>query len=350
MRLPRYTTKDYMVLLWVILPVSIVLNSLIFGRLYFSTWYIFLLATLISAIAFCIDFVICGFVAVTLKSRFPHEKHLARRLSLMIFTFLIITGLFLFSMFKGYEAIGFFGYTFNDTGFIWSYIALGIFNIFLTFLHEGISRYEEWKANQKEMEQVKMAYQKSQLMGLKSQINPHFLFNSLNSLSSLISEDEEAAEKFLNELSKIYRYMLRNDDDKLVPLNTELNFITSYFYLLNARYSTALQLKIDVSEADRQKNLPPLTLQHIIENTIAQNAFSKSMPLKVFIGMEGNCMMIKHNIQRKIKSDLVETESGLDSLAEKYKLLHETPFYINEEGNERTIHVPLIDKNAMATA
>ena len=349
MKLPKYTSKDYMVLLWVILPFSIVLNALIFGKLYFSEWYIFALATLISGIAFCIDFIICGAVAVALKSRFPNEKHLARRLTIMILTFLIITGLFLFSMFKGYEAVGFFGYTFNDSGFIWSYIAMGIFNIFLTFLHEGISRYEEWKANQKEMEQVKMAYRKSQLMGLKSQINPHFLFNSLNSLSSLISEDEEAAERFLNELSKIYRYMLRNEDDKLVPLNTELNFITSYFYLLNARYSTALQLKIDVSEADRQKSLPPLTLQHIIENTIAQNAFSKSMPLTVFIGMDEGCMMVKHNIQRKIGSEVVDAESGFDNLVEKYRLLHETPFYVKELDNERIIHVPLIDKNEMAT-
>lgn len=349
MRLPKYTSKDYMVLLWVILPFSIVLNALIFGKLYFSTWYIFALATLISGVAFAIDFIICGFVAVTLKSRFPKEKDLARRLTLMIFTFLIITGLFLFSMFKGYEAIGFFGYTFNDSGFIWSYIAMGIFNIFLTFLHEGISRYEEWKANLKEMEQVKMAYRKSQLMGLKSQINPHFLFNSLNSLSSLISEDEEAAEKFLNELSKIYRYMLRNEDDKLVPLSTELNFITSYFYLLNARYSTALQLKVDVSEEDRQRALPPLTLQHIIENTIAQNAFSKSMPLKVYIGMDGNCLMVKHNIQRKIGAELVDVESGLDNLAEKFRLLQETPFFIKELDDQRIIHVPLIDKNEMVS-
>ena len=349
MKLPKYTTKDYMVLLWVILPFSIVMNSFIFGKLYYSEWYIFALATLISGIAFCIDFIICGAIAVALKSRFPKEKHLVRRLTLMIFTFLIITGLFLFSMFKGYEAAGFFGYRFNESGFVWSYIAMGIFNIFLTFLHEGISRYEEWKANQKETEQVKMAYRKSQLMGLKSQINPHFLFNSLNSLSSLISEDEKAAEKFLDELSKIYRYMLRNEDDKLVPLNTELNFITSYFYLLNARYSTALQLKIDVSDADRQKSLPPLTLQHIIENTIAQNAFSKSMPLRVYIGMDEGCMMVKHNIQRKIGSEVVDAESGFDNLVEKYRLLHETPFYVKELDNERIIHVPLIDKNEMVS-
>jgi hypothetical protein len=349
MTLPKYTTKDYMVLVWVILPFSIVLNTLIFGRLYFSEWYIFALATLISGIAFSIDFIICGFVAVALKSRFPKEKDLARRLTLMIFTFLIITGLFLFSMFKGYEAIGFFGYTFNDSGFIWSYIAMGIFNIFLTFLHEGISRYEEWKANLKEMEQVQMAYRKSQLMALKSQINPHFLFNSLNSLSSLISEDEEAAERFLNELSKIYRYMLRNDEDKLVPLSTELNFISSYFYLLNARYSTALQLTIEVSEAGKQKNIPPLTLQHIVENTIAQNAFSRSMPLKILIGMDGECIMVKHNIQRKIGSDQGDAESGFDNLVEKYRLLHDTPFFVKEVNNERIIHVPLIDKNEMVS-
>lgn len=342
MKLPKYTTRDYLVLLWVILPITMVLNSIIFGKLYLSSITIFALATVISAIAFCIEFVICGFVAVALKSRFPHEKQLTKRLTLMIVTFLIITGLFLFSMFKGYEFIGFYGYTFNDSGFIWSYIAMGIFNIFLTFLHEGISRYEEWKANLRETEQVKLAYRQSQLQGLKSQINPHFLFNSLNSLSSLISEDEEAAEKFLDELSKIYRYMLRNEDDHLVTLQTELNFITSYFYLLNARYSTALKLTVDVDEASRNKSIPPLTLQHIIENTIAHNAFSKSLPLNVYIGVDEGCLMIRHNVQCKMGTSTSGCDRGFESLVEKYRLLNQTLFYVKEEDCERTIHVPLI--------
>lgn len=342
MKLPKYTTRDYMVLLWVIIPITVVLNSIIFGRLYVSSIEIFVLATVISAIAFCIEFVICGFVAVALKSRFPLERQVSKRLTLMIFTFLIITGLFLFSMFKGYESIGFYGYTFNDSGFIWSYITMGIFNIFLTFLHEGISRYEEWKANLRETEQVKMAYRQSQLQGLKSQINPHFLFNSLNSLSSLISEDEEAAEKFLDELSKIYRYMLRNDDDHLVPLQTELNFISSYFYLLNARYSSAIKLVIEVDEESRRKGIPPLTLQHIIENTIAQNAFSKSLPLKIYIGMDEGCLMIKHNVQCKVSTGTSNGDRGLESLVEKYRLLNQTLFYVHEEECERTIHIPLL--------
>ena len=199
MKLPRYTRKDYMILFWVIFPFTIVLNTLIFGRLYFSEWYIFALATLISGVAFCIDFIICGIVAVALKGRLPLERQLSTRLTLMILIFFVITGLFLFSLFRGYEIIDFYGYKFNDSGFIWSYIAVGIFNIFLTFLIEGISRFEEWKANQKETEQVKISYRQSQLVGLKSHINPHFLFNCLNTLSSLISEDEESAEKFLDQ-------------------------------------------------------------------------------------------------------------------------------------------------------
>lgn len=340
MKLPRYTRKDYAVLLWVILPMTIVLNTLIFGKMYYSALHIFALTTLVSGLGFCIDFVICGFVAVALKSRLPRERQLSTRLTLMILMFLIITGLFLFSLLKGYEAINFFGYSFSDSGFIWSYITLGIFNIFLTFLIEGISRFEEWKANQKETEQVKISYRQSQLNGLKSHINPHFLFNCLNTLSSLISEDEETAEKFLNEMSKIYRYMLRSDDEQLVPLETELTFIKSYFYLLNTRYSSSMQLSVDVSRAVRHKLIPPLTLQYIVEDTIAKNSFSKSSPLKISIKDKDGNLEIRNTIQ--IKIGVEKGECSLRSIGEKYALLHEEDVMVNEENGERVISIPLI--------
>lgn len=343
MKLPHYTRKDYLVLLWVILPFTIVLNTLIFGKLYYSEWYIFLLATLFSGIAFSIDFMLCGFIAVTMKARLPFERQLVLRLTLMIGTFLIITGLFLFLLFKGYEWIEFYGYRFNDSGFIWSYLAMGIFNIFLTFLIEGISRFEEWKNNQKETEQVRISYRQSQLLGLKSHINPHFLFNCLNTLSSLISEDEEQAEKFLDEMSKIYRYMLRNDDEQLVPLETELNFIRSYFYLLNTRYSASMQLSLAVNSSEHQKLIPPLTLQHIVENTIAQNSFSKLSPLKISITGENGHLEIRNTSQRKIGVD--KAECALYSIVEKYRLFHETEFLVKEADGERIIQIPLITKH-----
>lgn len=350
MELPKYTSKDYRVLLWVILPFAIVLNTLIFGKQYYSAWIIFLMATLITSVACAIDFVICGYVAVALKTRFPNEKQLAKRLTLMILMFLTITGLFLFSLFRGYEIIRFYGYAFNEQGFIWSYICMGILNIFLTFLHEGIARYEEWKANLKEMELVRNSYKRSQLLGLKSHINPHFLFNSLNTLSSLISEDEESAEKFLDEMSKIYRYMLRNDDDQLVTLQTELSFIESYFYLLNTRYSNSLQLKIELQEEDKLKWIPPLTLQVIIENAIFRNICGKSSPLVLSISIEDGNLVVRNTVNRKLGLDKVDTEACLDNLLEKYRLLHQAPIEIKEDDDERTILVPLIVRNEkMAT-
>ena len=285
--LPHYTSMDYRIMLWVITPFSIILNSVIFGSLYFTDWRILLLGTAITFVAFSADFILCGFIAVALKERFPLEKQIGKRLTLMIVTFWTITILFLFSLFQGYEFVHFFGYTFNENGFVWSCIALGIMNVFLTFLHEGVARYESWKKSTTETEQLDKAYTQSRLMGLKSQVNPHFLFNSLNSLSSLISEDEVEAEKFLNEMSKVYRYMLRNDDETLVTLDTELKFIASYMYLLKARYGEGLQLVLDVIESAKAKMLPPLTLQVIIENTFTQNSISKSAPLKIFINYSG---------------------------------------------------------------
>ena len=346
MKLPRYTTKDYVVLMWVLLPFDVALNSFIFGKLYYNNWQVLVLATLITGLACVIDFILCGFIAVTLKKRFPAENQLGKRLSLMILIFIMISGLFLYSLFQGYETVGFYNYRFNESGFVWCYLAMGIFNVFLTFLHEGIARYESWNANLKETEQLRKSYKQSQLMGLKSQVTPHFLFNSLNTLSSLISDDEEAAEKFLNEMSKVYRYMLRNDDDQLVTLQTELTFIDSYLYLLKARYSHALDLNCSVDEEARQTYLPPLTIQVIIENAIAQNAFSKSAPLKISIDADtrGN-LVIRNNIQAKIITEPVDHESGLDNLVNKYRLLNHTSITIEEEDTERIIRLPLIIKN-----
>ena len=332
-------------MLWVILPLTILLNSILFGKLYYSNWQVFLLATLISGTGACIDFILCGYIAVALKNRFPKEQEVTKRLSLMILAFLLLTGLFLYSLFKGYDAIHFYGYTFYEAGFVWSYIAMGIMNIFITLTQEGISRYESWRANLKETDALKTSYRQSQLQGLKSQVNPHFLFNSLNSLSSLISEDEEAAEKFLDEMSKVYRYMLRNDEEQLVSLQTELSFVNSYTYLLKARYGDGLELQIQVEEADRLKLIPPLTLQVIIENAVNQNAINKQSPLRISINSYKDGSLIVHNnVQPKVVTEIMDYETGLDNLVNKYRLLNESEVIIKESKAERSIQLPLITK------
>ncbi len=343
LKLPRYTSKDYLVLALIIVPYTLMMNSIIFGLKFYSGVNYFLAGTLITGSFFSIFFTLCGGVAVLMKKRFPGEAEVAQRLGVMIFTFLCMSGLFLLLLFKLYANISYFSYKINEDSFVWAYFAMGISNVFLTFLHEGIARYENWKKNQDETDLLKESYQQSRLLGLKSQVNPHFLFNSLNSLSSLISDDEEEAEIFLDEMSKVYRYMLRNEDDNLVTLDTELKFLDSYAYLLRARYGNGLQFDVQVNEADREKLLPPLTLQTIIENSFTQNTISKNSPLQIKIYVDDHdTLIIKNNVQPKMIQENFDLENGIDNLVNKYHLLSLTAVSVEDSNKERVIKLPLL--------
>jgi LytS/YehU family sensor histidine kinase len=208
---------------------------------------------------------------------------------------------------------------------------------------EGVDRYEKWSASMEETDQLRKVFRQTQLQGLKSQLNPHFLFNSLNSLSSLISEDEEKAEQFLNEMSKVYRYMLRNDDEQLVTVATELQFIDSYFFLLHARYGEGIQLTIDVSEYAAQALVPPLSLQILLENALTQNSISKIKPLKIAIrSVNDACLEVRNNRQPKIINNTSEIEAGVDLLVNKYRLLSSGDVVIEDGLDERLVRLPLI--------
>ena len=351
LRLPRYTQKDRSIMLWSMIPFSILLNIIIFGREYFSSLNILLIATPVTSFIMMASFILYGNIAVTCRQRLPGDDNFLKRTIILLSLFLTISALIIFGIYRLYHGIGLLGDTREENNFTWAYISTGILNIFLTFLNEGIYRFENWKANLKETEELKMAYKQSQLIGLKSQVNPHFLFNSLNSLSGLIQEDTERAEKFLDEMSKVYRYMLRNDEDPLVKLSTELQFISSYFSLLKARYCEAVELNINVNEADTEKMLPPLSLQVIVENALYQNKTNKCSPLQVSIESgNANSVIVKNNVQRKIITETADQESGLDNLIKKYELMSGQPVEIRENGNERIIILPLINKTTEVEA
>jgi LytS/YehU family sensor histidine kinase len=263
----------------------------------------------------------------------------------LIFLYLTMSALILLVLFTINIWIGLNEQGTGGNSFTWAYVVTGILNIFLTFLNEGIYRFESWKKNLAETDQLKMTYKQSQLIGLKSQINPHFLFNSLNSLSGLIQEDTDKAEKFLDEMSKVYRYMLRNDEEQLVTLRTEIPFIFSYFSLLKSRYGAAVELHIDITETDKDKFIPPLSLQVIIENALFQNKTSKTSPLKMRIETSGEgSLLVSNNLQKKFLTETTDQETGLDNLIKKYQLMGQKPVEIHETGEQRVIILPLIDK------
>lgn len=226
-----------------------------------------------------------------------------------------------------------------------AYMCVGVLNVFLTFLHEGVARFERWRVSLLETEELKKTVKQGQLIGLKSQVNPHFLFNCLNSLSSLINESTEDAENFLNEMSKVYRYMLRNSEDLLVQLDKEIGFIESYYTLLKARFGDGIEMQINVQEKDRNSLLPPLSLQVVLENAFSQNIIQRSSPLKISIlSNNKGAIIVQNNIQRKAITDAFDYEAGLDNLVSKYRLLNQGELVITDNVHERIIELPLITK------
>jgi LytS/YehU family sensor histidine kinase len=189
----------------------------------------------------------------------------------------------------------------------------------------------------------------SQLLGLKSQMNPHFLFNSLNSLSSLIQENSDKAEEFLDHMSKVYRYLLRNNEEKLVTIGTEINFIKSYFFLLKARYEDGLQLQINVSDENKNRWIPPLTLQMITENAMNQNSVNRSNPLKIWIRDKEHGLEIINSVQPKINSENFNSEIE-ENINNKYRLLCGCEIEIEETNQQRSIVLPVIANKELCSA
>lgn len=338
---PQYTKSDLAIMLFVVVPWLLVLNRLILGALYFQNIGVFLAATVITFLVTSISWQLHTWIAVTLRQRFPHESQTPIRLLFAIPLFVLITGLIMTLLFWGYNAVHFPGAGFKAGNYQTALLIGAGMNVFVTFVHEGVARFEKWKAALIENEQLKKEYMQSQLLGLKSQINPHFLFNSLNSLSSLISEDEKEAELFLDEMSKVYRYLLRSNDEELVTLHTELDFIRSFYYLLKTRYGRAFELRIAVSGEDAEKCLPPLTLQMLMEDVLNCNACSREQPIIVTITATGDGLAIHNNIHRKLTEE-VPPSGNLENVANKFWLLCQKRMEVEETESERLIRIPLI--------
>ncbi|MES2850063.1 MAG: histidine kinase, partial [Bacteroidota bacterium] len=208
--------------------------------------------------------------------------------------------------------------------------------------NEGIYTFSKWKENIQEAEQLKKANLQTQFDSLKNQVNPHFLFNSINILSSLIHEDKERAEKFIDEMSRVYRYLLRNNEDELVPLSAELRFIESYGHLLTTRYGNGFEIRVTVDEQFTNHLLPPLTLQLLVENAVKHNAVLKDKPLLVEITTDVNgWLTVKNNLQKK-NTPVDSSKIGLNNIREKYLLLGQPEVIIEETPGAFIISLPLI--------
>ncbi len=176
---------------------------------------------------------------------------------------------------------------------------------------------------------------------LKNQINPHFLFNSLNTLSSLVSTQTEVAEKFINRLSSIYRYILENGSKERVSLGAELSFIRDYFILYKIRDEDKIQLSVDLEEPEKYEILP-VSLQLLTENAIKHNTATRESPLKISIYLDGRYVAVRNNLQR-MPTQLESTGTGLKNLGERLKLSTGKELVVEKTESEFLVKVPLLE-------
>lgn len=345
MQIPQYTRKDLQILAIVMPFIVVLINVLLFGLRFFTDPKILFGSGLIVLGVMTGAWFLFTWIAVTVRNRFPSSADQVKRLGITVLFIATIQALIMTLFFQGYNQFSLFGYEINTSRYYWT-LAIGfVLNILVTILHEGFDRFERWKNTLTETEKLKTAYTESQLMGLRSQVSPHFLFNSLNSLSSLINEDTDKAEKFLNELTKVYRYLLRSPDDKLVTVETELQFIQSYYYLLKARYGDRVNLEVELTDCCREKYVSPFLMQAVFEYSFNNSAMQKGKPLNFLITQEDNCrLVIKNNLQEKQAGVGIQTE-GLKNLVEKYKLICcDDPVVIEKDDSFFRVQVPLLNE------
>ncbi|NEU66988.1 sensor histidine kinase [Spirosoma agri] len=184
----------------------------------------------------------------------------------------------------------------------------------------------------------------AQFAALKSQVNPHFLFNSLSILSSLVHADAELSEKFIDQLSRAYRYILEQKDNERVLLKTELEFIQAYRFLLNIRFENKFDVVINVPEADQTRySIAPLTLQLLVENAVKHNRMSTKEPLHVYIQLEGDCLLVQNNLQPRPQSEN-STGVGLQNIITRYALLTDQPVWVGENEGAFIVKIPLLNE------
>ncbi|MCK6611136.1 MAG: histidine kinase [Bacteroidia bacterium] len=184
-----------------------------------------------------------------------------------------------------------------------------------------------------EKEEIEKGIAQAQFESLKNQVNPHFLFNSLNVLSSLVHIDANLSEKFIDQLAKSYRYLLEQKDNELVTLRTEIEFVEAFTFLLKIRFEDKLVVKINLSEEVLDYYIAPLTLQLLIENAVKHNSISNQSPLIIELYNPSNQeLLVKNNLQLR-EQQMPSTGVGIKNIQERYKLLTPIPteFYISNQ-------------------
>ncbi|MEO6037028.1 MAG: histidine kinase [Saprospiraceae bacterium] len=223
-----------------------------------------------------------------------------------------------------------------------SFIATLIMSSLVITIYEALSFYIQLQRSVAEKAVLERQNVESQLEGLRNQVNPHFLFNSLNTLIYLIPEDTDKAVRFVRQLSKVYRYVLESRDAKTIPLAEELAFLKSYIFLLKERFGENLQIELRDLDKNERSAIVPLTLQMLFENAIKHNVISTGKPLHIEVFAENGHLVVRNNLQRK-NQVMDSTGVGLQNIKDRYRILTDCDVDVIVSREYFTVILPAIE-------
>lgn len=274
--------------------------------------------------------------------KLPWENHVMKRIIIQLtvsFTFGMVTLFLIMWAFNKYIC----SVEVAKTGKFFAVTSIIALLVSITVLTIEISCqfFRKWKHSLVELEKHKMETAQAKLENLKNQINPHFLFNNMSVLSSLVYKDQDKAVDFINQLSKVYRYLLDNKDNELVTVQEEMTFIESYCYLLNIRYSPNLHIEIRIDPELAWLYIPPLSLQLLLENAIKHNEISSDSPLRIELFTKDDYLVVRNNRTPRISAE-ASSNTGLKNIRARYSFFTEKTVDVFPEEHCFTVRIPLL--------
>jgi len=302
--------------------VSLIIDGILYGELAFSAPGSFFGGCLFIGLMYTIGFWI-GFRELFFQGIRKYSHNQRKRYSYMIITTLLLyiaIKLFMDFVVEGllFNLLNINNVVVNEPSIISVILSSIVVTVMVLAIYE--SSYLNTLLHRSVIE--KQALQKqniqSQLEGIRNKVNPHFLFNSLNTLCTLIPESPERAERFVRHMSKVYRYILEIRDEKLIPLSEELEYLDAFKHLLIERFEDNLSITVDIPESHHSKKIIPLSLQILLENAIKHNVISKFKPLhiKLYVDSDGR-LAVENNLQVK-RQVSGSTKFGLDNIKQRY--------------------------------
>jgi sensor histidine kinase YesM len=223
------------------------------------------------------------------------------------------------------------------------YISALLITLVISLFFHAVYYYRELQKTKVKEQKVIAGTASAKFDALKNQLDPHFLFNSLNVLTSLIEENPDSAQKFTTALSKVYRYVLEQKNKELVTVDEELKFARTYMSLIKMRFEDSIIFEIPDKASNPESKVVPLSLQLLLENAVKHNMVTSSKPLHIKIYEDGNHLVVMNNLQPK---QIVKKSSGvgLDNIKQRYQLLTERKVYINQREKDFAVAIPMLTK------